>query len=253
MQTIFSPQNIIKPDKHTSPKLLISYSNIIINFLPTMKATTPFKSLTLYGCANSSASWRVRIALDWKNMQYEHALINIYKGAHKEQGFEKINPMRQIPALEVDGKHLIPESLPICLFLEDTVPLRPLLPQDAVQKAQILAFCEMINSGIHPKIVMSVANRVEELGLNRADWMKYWINKGYQSLEMYLEKTRGKYCFGDNITLADAYFLPMTENGIAKFGLEIGNFPLVNELLQNLRDVPELQNSYPKNQPDFGK
>ena len=209
------------------------------------------QNLKLYNFSNSSASWRVRIVLGWKDIKYEYISIPLTKdGGHQHKSdYAKINPMEQIPTLEVDGKH-ITESLPICLFLEEMVPQRPLLPNDPIQKAQILSFCEMINSGIHPKIIVDVQEQVERLGQDKKEWVGYWSNKGYKKLEKYLENTRGKYCFGDEITLADVFFLPMTEAGIQKFGLEIDNFPIAKSLLETLRNVPEFERAYPQKQPD---
>ena len=125
------------------------------------------------------------------------------------------------------------------------MPQRPLLPKDPFKKAEILAFCEMINSGIHPQVAIRLQKKIEELGQDKVKWVKYWMDNGYEALENYLEGKRGQYCFGDEITLADAFFVPMTESGISKFGLDIDKFPASKKLLENLRQVPEVRESYP--------
>jgi len=215
-----------------------------------MKNVLPFKSLRLYNFADSSASWRVRLVLNWKQLNYEYISVNLRKNEQHKVEYSTINPFKQVPALEIEGKYLITQSLPICQFLEETVPQKPLLPQNSIEKAQILAFCEMINSGIQPKVALSTQAKAIEMGVDRSQWLANWMNRGYEALEKHLAGTKGKYCFGDTITLADFFFLPMTEAGIAKFELNIDNFKISKNILENLRQVPGLQNSYPSKQPD---
>jgi len=217
-----------------------------------MKSVSPFKTLRLYNFADSSASWRVRLVLNWKKLNYEYISINLRKKDQHKAEYSTINPFKQIPALEIDGKDILTQSLPICRFLEETVPTNPLLPQDSLEKAHILALCEMINSGMQPKVSLSsTQSKVIEMGADRSKWLAEWMNTGYEALEKYLAPTKGKYCFGDTITLGDFFFLPMTEAGIAKFELDIEKYPISKSILESLRQVPGLKDSYPSSQPDF--
>lgn len=139
----------------------------------------------------------------------------------------------------------------ICEYLEEVYPDHPLLPKDPIKKAQIRGFCEVVNSGMHPYQNLRL---LEVVGNDQASRIKFgaeWVNRGMKTFEAMLAKTKGKYCFGDEVTLADAFFYPHVVGGIARFGVKIEEYPLCKEVLGNLQELEAFRLAEPKNQPDF--
>ena len=235
-------------------------------------------SLALYSYYRSSCSYRVRIGLYFKNLDFEYRAVNLIKegGEQFEVSFTKINPLSQVPCLK-DGNKVLSQSLPILLYLEELQAEPPLLPQTTFEKAQILSFCEMINSGIQPLQNLSVLNYLESyLKNHRGDtqghgdqqeqsrtqkqgdkrsqggkkkWSQYWIKKGLQACERFLQNRAGSFCFGDQITLADLFLIPQIYNA-RRFGLDRAEFPLLEKINQNCLKEPCFQKAVPENQPD---
>lgn len=111
------------------------------------------------------------------------------------------------------------------------------MPKDAVKRAQIRGFCEVVNSGMHPYQNLRL---LEIVGNDQASRMKFaaeWVNRGMKTFEGLLAKSKGKYCFGDEVTLADAFFYPQVVGGIARFGVKIDDYPLSKEVLTNLQQL----------------
>lgn len=142
----------------------------------------------------------------------------------------------------------------ICEYLEETHPDTPLFPKDPIKKAQIRGFCEVVNSGMHPYQNLRLLEKVEsQFGADRVKFAQDWVQRGMETFEAMLEKTRGKYCFGDELTLADCFFAPQVQGGIARFGVDIEKFPNCKHVLQNLKEIEAFRKAEPANQPDFEK
>jgi maleylacetoacetate isomerase len=140
----------------------------------------------------------------------------------------------------------------ICEYLEDAYPDHPLLPSDPIKKAQVRGFCEVINSAIHPYQNLRVLKKVsEDYGGDKIKWAKEWILRGTKTLETMLEKTHGKYCFGDEVTLADAFLVPHAMGAIARFGVDLSEYPKCKHVFDNLCELEAFRLAEPKNQPDF--
>ena len=117
----------------------------------------------LYNYWRSSASWRVRIALNWKGIEYEYVPIHLLKdgGQQYSEDYKKKNPMARVPALYIDG-HTLAESVAILEYLEETRKERPLLPSDPIKRAQVRQLVEIVNSGIQPLQNLPVLARVND-------------------------------------------------------------------------------------------
>jgi maleylpyruvate isomerase len=211
----------------------------------------------LYSYWRSSCSWRVRIVLNMKNIHYTITPIHLVKdgGEQLKDQFIYINPVQRVPVLEFerDGKmiHLI-ESSAICEYLEEQYPEPALLPKDCLEKAVVRSLCSEIGSNIQPIQNLAVINRVATIGGNKVEWANYWIAKGLDALEIMLSKTRGKYCVGDSITLADAFLIPQLYNA-RRFNVDMSKYPIITEIEKNLVDIEAFKNAHPDNQPDAEK
>ncbi|CAK9193343.1 unnamed protein product [Sphagnum troendelagicum] len=220
----------------------------------TQAGTAEVPKVTLYSYFRSSCAWRVRLGLLLKGMSripYEYKAINILKGEQFTEEFTKLNPLQLVPVLEIDDVKLV-DSIAILQYLEERFPdKRPLLPKDLVQRAHIHQVVFLIASNIQPLQNTQILPVIEaKLGKEeRLKWAQYSIAKGFSALERILEKTAGKYCFGDMVTLADVVLSPQLANAI-RFQLDMAPYPTIRQVGQALNELPEVKASAPANQPD---
>lgn len=165
----------------------------------------------LYSYWRSSCSWRVRICLNLKEIPYDIKPISLIKSGGEQHcnEYREVNPMEQVPALQIDGHTLI-ESMSIMQYLEETRPQRALLPQDFHKRAKVREICEVIASGIQPLQNLIVLIHVGEE--KKKEWAQHWITRGFRAVEKLLSTSAGKYCVGDEITLADCCLVPQVFN-----------------------------------------
>ena len=206
---------------------------------------------TLYSYYRSTSTYRVRIALYYKNIDFNYKAVHLLNkgGEQFEEDFKQISPMSQIPCLKHGDKNLI-QSLPILLYLEEMYPEPSLLPKDSFKKAEVLSFCEMINSGIQPLQNLSVLKYVEkELSSDKLKWAQYWIKRGLQACEAFLKNKSGDFCFSNELTLADLFLIPQLYN-TNRFQLDMESFPTLKKVNNNCLEKDYFQKALPENQPD---
>ncbi|XP_078191643.1 maleylacetoacetate isomerase isoform X1 [Callithrix jacchus] len=159
----------------------------------------------LYSYFRSSCSWRVRIALALKGIDFEMVPVNLIKdgGQQFSKDFQALNPMKQVPTLKIDGI-TIHQSLAIIEYLEETRPTPRLLPQDPKKRASVRMISDLIASGIQPLQNLSILKKVGEVSKDlreetKLTWAQNAITSGFNALEQILQSTAGKYCVGDEI------------------------------------------------------
>jgi len=213
------------------------------------------KRLRLYSYYRSSCSYRVRIALHYKKLEFDYKAVHLIKngGGQFTDSYKKLNPLSQVPCL-IAGEKVLTQSLPILLYLEDIQPNPALLPKDPFQKAAVLAFCEMINSGIQPLQNLSVLNELSHrFQADKKEWTRYWIKKGLSACESFLKSNSpaggSNYCFLNKLSLADLFLIPLIYNA-HRFGLEMENFSLLKKINQNCLKLEAFQKALPEKQPD---
>ncbi|XP_053553343.1 maleylacetoacetate isomerase isoform X1 [Bombina bombina] len=201
----------------------------------------------LFGYFRSSCSWRVRIALALKGIEYEHRFINLIKdgGQQLSDEYKEVNPMQQVPALRIDGITLS-QSLAIIEYLEETRPNPPLLPKDPKKRAQVRMISDHIASGIQPLQNLSALQRI---GNTKDEWAQYFIIRGFQALEKILKDTAGRYCVGDEVTMADLCLVPQVANA-ERFKIDLTPYPTITRINQSLLQLEAFQVSHPSRQPD---
>ncbi|KAL4468749.1 hypothetical protein ABPG74_005252 [Tetrahymena malaccensis] len=208
------------------------------------------QKITLYGNYRSTPSWRVRLALGLKKIDYKLISIDLFKNEQKSEEYTKVNPNQRIPAL-IYGDQILIESTAIIEFLEENFPQHPLLPDDKIKRAQIRGFCQVINSAIHPYQNSNLVAKIEKEGnMNKTEWIKFWVTRGLTAIEELLKKHHGKYCFGDDITMADIFLVPQAQAVAERFSFDLTPFPLILSIVNNLKDLPEFIVASPSNQPD---
>lgn len=221
-----------------------------------MEKAKNLSNMVLYAYWRSSCSWRVRIVLNLKNIKYEIKPINLLKGEQRSAEYSEINSFKKVPSLVFDKyengettKVVLQESIAICEFLEENYPEVNLLPKDPIGRAQVRALYSHIACNIQPIQNLPVINKIEQLGCNKIEWGKEWINNGLKDLENMVIKSRGKFCYGDQITLADAFLIPQLFNA-RRFSVDINQFPNLLEIEANIIDVEAFRLAAPENQPD---
>lgn len=205
-------------------------------------------TIKLYSYWRSSCSWRVRIALALKDLKYEYVAVHLIKngGEQRTDEYRALNPMKQVPSLIID-QNTITQSMAIVEYLDEKFPGVNLFPDDLDTKTKVRQACEMINSGTQPIQNLSVLQYMDEE--KRPEWGKYWIQKGLEALELFLEKTAGKYCIGDEITAADAFLVPQVYNA-NRFKVDMTKLPIISRIEESLRTHKAFIAAHPSQQPD---
>lgn len=211
--------------------------------------------INLYTYFRSSASWRVRTVLNLKGLEFNSKFIHLMKDDQHSGTFLKLNPAGHVPAMEIDGT-VLTESMAIVEYIEERFPdIKPrLMPENLVERAQVRQICEHINSGMQPLHNLKVLQIIEsEFHSDKIAWAHRWNKSGFEALEKILAHTKGKFCVGDRITLADCFLIPQLRSAIMRFKINIDDYPNVKAVYDNLKDIPEFVKAYPENQPDFEK
>ena len=173
--------------------------------------------MKLYNYFRSSASFRVRIALQLKGLLYEYIPVHIAKGEHKQAGYAEVSPDLLVPVLEIDGQRL-GQSMAIIEYLDETCPEPALLPKDALGRARVRALAQTVACEIHPLNNLRVLKYlVKDMGVSddaKNTWYRHWVRTGLEAFERELALLPASpYCFGDTPTLADCCLVPQIFNG----------------------------------------
>ena len=208
--------------------------------------------MILHGYWRSSASYRVRIALNWKGIEAGAHNIDLRAGAHHAPEYLALNPQGLVPSLE-DGPLLLGQSLAIIEYLEETQPNPPLLPTGPVDRARVRAAALAIACDIHPLNNPRIMNYLRgEMGQPQDAidaWIKHWIAEGFGPLEA----TAGgaPYLCGDAVTMADLCLVPQLYNA-RRFSVDLEAYPKLTAIEANLLALPAFDKARPENQPDAG-
>ncbi|PPD84594.1 hypothetical protein GOBAR_DD18462 [Gossypium barbadense] len=207
--------------------------------------------LKLYSYWRSSCSFRIRIALNLKGLEYQYIPVNLLKGEQFSPEFQKLNPIGYVPVL-VDGDMIISDSFAIFMYLEEKYPQHPLLPSDLAKKALNFQAANIVSSSIQPLQNLAVLKYIEEKVSpdEKIPWTKFHIEKGFEALEKLLKDHAGKYATGDEVSMADLFLAPQILAGIERFNVDMAKFPLLSRLNEAYSELPEFQNAKPENQPD---
>uniref|UniRef100_A0A4W2IAI0 maleylacetoacetate isomerase n=1 Tax=Bos indicus x Bos taurus TaxID=30522 RepID=A0A4W2IAI0_BOBOX len=160
--------------------------------------------------------------------------------------FQALNPMKQVPALKIDGI-TIGQSLAIIEYLEETRPTPRLLPRDPKKRAQVRMVSDLIASGIQPLQNLSVLKQVGQE--NQLTWAQQAITSGFNALEQILQSTAGRYCVGDEVSMADLCLAPQVANA-DRFKVDLIPYPTISRINKSLLALEAFHVSHPCRQPD---
>jgi len=208
--------------------------------------------MILHGYWRSGASYRVRIALGLKGLDYEPAAHDLRKGEQKAADYLALNPQGMVPALQ-DGDRILIQSPAILEWLEETHPEPPLLPQAADDRAQVRAMAALVGCDIHPlnnlRVLRSLRN---DFGADQQTvdaWAARWIAPGFDALETLVRRDGAGWSFGDAPTLADCYLIPQLYSA-RRFNLGLKPWPALLAVEARALDHPAFVAAHPDRQPD---
>jgi maleylacetoacetate isomerase len=183
----------------------------------------------LYDYYRSSASYRVRIALNFKGVAYERVEVNLVEGEQRGDDYRARNPQGLVPMLEVDGLRLT-QSLAIIGWLEATRPEPALLPADPAEAAHVRALALTVACDIHPlnnlRVLKYLSGPLGQPQEARDGWYRHWVREGFAALEATGAPRAGRFLFGDSPSLADICLVPQMYNA-RRFNVPVDDFPLL--------------------------
>jgi maleylacetoacetate isomerase len=202
----------------------------------------------------SLASFRVRIALNLKNLPAEVVYVDIDANAHRDAGYKRINPQMALPSLITDDGTTLFQSLAILEYLDETHPAPPLLPADANGRARVRGLAQMVACEGHPLLTPRVRRYLDhELNLRdaqQAAWRRHWIVETLAALEGHLADGRtGRFCHGDTPTQADICMVGHVTAAVTN-QIDLKPYPAVKRIFETAMALPEFARAHPLAQPD---
>ena len=181
----------------------------------------------LYDYFRSSASYRVRIALNLKGIDYQQHAVSLVQGEHQAPSYRALNPQGFVPMLDIDG-HRLTQSLSIIVYLDQTHPDPPLMPPDPADGAHVRSMALTVACDIHPLNNLRVLKYLRgPLGISeeaKDEWYRHWVAEGLAALEEMARPRAGTFLFGDSPTIADICLVPQLYNA-RRFSVPIDDYP----------------------------
>lgn len=211
--------------------------------------------IVLHNYYRSSASYRVRIALEMKGLDYSYVAHHLRHGEHHDPAYLAVNPQGLVPALIWSDGTLLAQSLAIIEFLDETTPEPPLLPADPVGRARVRMIAQMIACDIHPinnlRILTSLRTNFGASDEDVANWFRHWVNETFEPLEKILSRSNetGRFCHGDRPGLADICLAAQVVNN-ARYDFDMTPYPTIAHIHHACMELPAFIKAAPHNQPD---
>lgn len=211
--------------------------------------------MKLYDHFRSSASYRVRIALNLKGVEPERGFVRLRSGAQRTDDYLALNPQGLVPVLALDSGEVLTQSLAILDYLDEVHPSPPLLPVGAGARARVRGIALAIACDIHPLDNLRVLDYLTgTLGVSREardGWYRYWIDVGFEALERRLSRdpATGRFCHGDAPTLADVCLVPQVANA-RRVAMDLSPYPTLQRIEAACLALPAFADAAPARQPD---
>ena len=209
--------------------------------------------MKLYNYFRSSASFRVRIALNLKGLAYDYVPVHLAKGEQKQPEFAALTAEGLVPLLELDDGQRLSQSMAIIEYLDETHPQPALLPADAAGRARVRALSQIVACEIHPlnnlRVLKYLVNDLKASDDAKNDWYKHWVRLGLQSYEARLAERPGTYSHGDAPTLADCCLVPQIFNA-RRFDRDLSGLPRTMAVFDACMQLNAFQKAQPSACPD---
>ncbi|MCC5999675.1 MAG: maleylacetoacetate isomerase [Pararhodobacter sp.] len=210
--------------------------------------------MKLYTYWRSTAAYRVRIALNLKELERDEVFVSLPEGAHRALAYAALNPQQLVPALELPGGVVLSQSLAIIDWLEAAHPTPALLPTDPLARAKALELAHVVAMDIHPvnnlRVVQHLGKTFGADDAARQAWMQHWMRLGFDAIEPRLPGTR--YALSDKAPgLVDVCLVPQLYNA-RRWGLDLATWPRIAAAEAACLALPAFANAVPEAQPDAG-
>ena len=209
------------------------------------------RDIILHGYWRSSAVYRVRIALNLKNLDYDQIGHDLRAGEQQDPAYKAIAPAGLVPAIEHEGQAFV-QSLAILEWIEERWPEPPLLPRSIEQRAIVRAMAATVAADIHPlnnlRILKYLKGELDRSQQEIDAWIAHWIHEGFAALEVLIGRHGGDFAFGDSPTMADCLLVPQVFNA-ERFGVDLSPFPRIVDVVTRARALPAFEAAHPDRQP----
>jgi maleylacetoacetate isomerase len=206
----------------------------------------------------SSASYRVRIALNLKGIAVSQSFHDLTKAQQHNADYARINPQKMVPSLVLDSGDVLTQSLAIIEYLDENFSGAPLLPKEPIARAHARAISMLIAGDISPINNLKIRLYLKsDLGANDAAvtrWIGHWISDGFTALEALLARSphTGNFCVGNVPSMADCCLVPQIFNA-RRFGVDLTDFSNICRIVSNCEAHPAFIAAHPSSQPDAPK
>jgi len=204
----------------------------------------------LHDYHRSSASYRVRIALNLKGIDYESRPVNLLEREQKSSEYRALNPQGFVPMLEIDD-HRLTQSLAIIVYLDQRFPDPPLVPADPADGAHVRALALVVACDIHPlnnlRVLKYLGGPMHQEQEARDSWYRHWVTEGFEALEALAAQRSGGFLFGNSPTLADICLVPQMYNA-RRFNVPVDAFPTLLRAEASANALPAFAAAHPDKQ-----
>lgn len=210
--------------------------------------------MKLYNYFRSSASYRVRIALALKGLDYEYISVHLAKGEHQQPAYQQLVADGLVPMLQ-DGENQLSQSLAIMEYLDEKFPQNPLLPADLKQRAIIRSLALSIACEIHPlnnlRVLKYLSAELKQSEDQKNQWYRHWVREGLESFERQLNTLSvSTYCVGETPSLADCCLVPQIFNA-KRFDCDLSGLPRTMAVFEACMNHSAFATTQPSKCPDF--
>lgn len=210
--------------------------------------------MKLYTYFRSSAAYRVRIALNLKDLAAEQVCVHLLNNGGEQHSdfYRQINSSELVPTL-VDENFILNQSLSILEYLEEKFPAIALLPQDLQQRALVRAFSLSIACDVHPlnnlRVLQYLSETLQVSDEQKTQWYRDWVITGFKALETQLDASDGKFCFAGQPSFADCCLIPQVYNAL-RFNIDISAYAKIQSIYSHCSSLKAFQKASPDVQPD---
>ncbi len=212
--------------------------------------------MKLFGYWRSSATYRVRIALALKGLDYDYHPVNLLKGEQREPAYLEKNPAGLVPALETDDGAIVVQSLAIMEFLEDAYPRPSILPENLAARGHARAIAATLACEAQPFMNLRMQTYLKKtLELDNGAmtaWLDQWPGGAMRAAEKMAAAYGGDYCIGNTPTIADCCLVPQMF-AAKRFGIDTTDMPRLTDIYERCMKLPAFEKARPENQPDAAK
>lgn len=211
--------------------------------------------MKLFNYFRSSASFRVRIALELKGLRYEYVPVHIARGEHRLPAYAELSADQLVPLLEDDGGQRLTQSMAIIEYLDETRPTPALLPREPLVRARVRALAQTIACEIHPlnnlRVLKYLTRELQVAEEAKNTWYRHWVRDGLQGFERLLaQQAPAPFCLGDAPTLADCCLVPQIFNA-RRFDCDLSGLPRTMAAFDACMALEPFQRAQPSACPDF--